>query len=504
MDTGPDAAGTDTYTAFYVPRRKPAPQSRALRDSGNVPPFPDGESQHVRGFQHSYLVTGPLLQKRSCSRSQTRCDDRPLDFLKQNTDDTDACGTSQLRALCDHPSNGPEDDHLRSSNITPLPLSNPLKSTEMWVHRFRPKRAEEVLGNEQHALYLRNWLRALELQLQDKETADPAPMNSQGGSKKQTGKCDINAPKPRGGKRPRVIREVVKTRGRKKRRLDSDDELNDFIVGSDGDEEDVPDAALLRETEDEFTFCQQTSSNIRRREALPSQPGAAPSEPDQLSTNSNRISCDTNDLHEDNAFTDTVANTLLIAGPPGCGKTAAIYACAEELGWDVFEVYPGIGRRSAANLDLLVGDVGKNHVIQVNQEYSSKRSKKEAQEAPQSLTTLFAKGRMAGAAKKKSKGISIDTEDGDCSYATHTMTVPRLPSENSSTDTHPYLPKPTASGHKPIVRQSLVLLEEVDILFKDDTSFWPAVVNLIRDCKRPVVLTCNGEFDLNEFLGACF
>ncbi|RVE69410.1 hypothetical protein OJAV_G00077670 [Oryzias javanicus] len=35
---------------------------------------------------------------------------------------------------------------------------------------------------------------------------------------------------------------------------------------------------------------------------------------------------------------DTLCNTMLIVGPTGVGKTAAVYACAQELGFKVFEV----------------------------------------------------------------------------------------------------------------------------------------------------------------------
>ena len=42
-------------------------------------------------------------------------------------------------------------------------------------------------------------------------------------------------------------------------------------------------------------------------------------------------------------------------------------------------------------------------------------------------------------------------------------------------------------------RQSLILLEEVDILFKEDTNFWPSLVTFIKSSRRPVVLTCNGQ-----------
>jgi hypothetical protein len=43
------------------------------------------------------------------------------------------------------------------------------------------------------------------------------------------------------------------------------------------------------------------------------------------------------------------------------------------------------------------------------------------------------------------------------------------------------------------VAQSIILLEEVDVLFGEDVNFWPAAIKLINKSHRPVVLTCNGN-----------
>lgn len=104
-------------------------------------------------------------------------------------------------------------------------------------------------------------------------------------------------------------------------------------------------------------------------------------------------------------------NCLLVAGPTGSGKSAAVHACAQEAGFTVFELYAGVGRRSGKDLVSAVGQLSRNHMVAGDA----------ADDAP---------------------------------------------------------------------RQSLILLDDVDVLFDDDAGFWAAVVELVRDSHRPVVLTC--------------
>jgi DNA polymerase III delta prime subunit len=252
-------------------------------------------------------------------------------------------------------------------------------------------------------MYLRNWLYTLALQL-----GPPLPEESNKRLKKKKSKTN---------KRPRVVREVPRKRLRK-------DGLDGFVVEDENDESNLSQGwEVMADTELDGS---SQSSGWRETDVL-----SASDVPERISEQ----------LH----------NTILLTGPSGSGKTAAVFACAEELGWEVFEVYPGIGRRNGANVENLVGDVGKNHLVRRKQ-----------QEAPM-VSQLSDGARSPGA--------------GDCG------------------DSGKIVVEEEVMG---TFRQSLILLEEVDLLFKDDVNFWPAVTNLIRNCRRPVICTCNGKRHKND------
>lgn len=55
-------------------------------------------------------------------------------------------------------------------------------------------------------------------------------------------------------------------------------------------------------------------------------------------------------------------------------------------------------------------------------------------------------------------------------------------------DSHIVNKQRTTSGAK---TRSLLLFEEVDVLYREDKDFWPAVLSLITRSRRPIVLTCS-------------
>jgi hypothetical protein len=172
-----------------------------------------------------------------------------------------------------------------------------------------------------------------------------------------------------------------------------------------------------------------------------------------------------------------LTNTILLSGPSGSGKSAAVYAAATELGWEVFEVYPGIGKRTGGNLMSLVGDVGKNHMVG--------KAKEDSKPSPAGVKTFF--GSTTNVVDNEegpppgSQGEPIEIDDDHPERAA--TPPPRL--RNPSISATPFRDEAK-------FRQSLILLEEVDILFDEEATFWPAVIALIAESKRPVVMTCNG------------
>ncbi|KAG6919430.1 hypothetical protein DXG01_006313 [Tephrocybe rancida] len=422
---------------LFAPRPTKAspalPSTRAVKAKDLDAPFPNKESLHVRGVQHVFSAPSLPYSRRAAhsdmsSASHTVADEPgPLNqFLVGELSSTLNLPSGTISSDPETYMNTIPDEDRKHPAITRFSTTAQTETSEhrLWVDKWRPTCAAEVLGNEENATYLRDWIRALELQLRTNDVPD------QGTSVDLRGKGKGKADPQRGTKRPRVVRAVEKRRGRKKRRVDSDDE-DDWIVHS----------------ADEFSSVAASSPPPYDRTSSPPRSSPAPKTALVAEQSSTRYTF------------DPLTNTILLAGPSGSGKTAAVYACAEELGWDVLEVYPGIGRRNGAGVDGLIGDAGKNHHVR-----KSRAGHLGALGTSEGPDNIF----------KDGKADSTDVSKGDDN-------VEPVPTNGGSSF------DPTLSN----IRQSLILLEEVDILFKEDTNFWPAVTNFIKDCRRPVICTCN-------------
>nr|XP_045622027.1 ATPase family AAA domain-containing protein 5-like [Procambarus clarkii]XP_045622028.1 ATPase family AAA domain-containing protein 5-like [Procambarus clarkii]XP_045622029.1 ATPase family AAA domain-containing protein 5-like [Procambarus clarkii] len=167
---------------------------------------------------------------------------------------------------------------------------------------------------------------------------------------------------------------------------------------------------------------------------------------------------------------DDFVNTYLLCGPPGIGKTAAVYALAAELGYKVLEVNASSRRPGRQVMSQLV-EATQSHSVANNS--SSQPSN--------TLTTMLAAKNGGSASKATSLCI-------------------REESQESSKD---------FEKRKDV---SLVLFKDIDVVFEEwDDGFLSTVNNFMATSKRPIVLTVNnaspsvfsrikGTYDKMEFV----
>ncbi|KAI1306530.1 hypothetical protein EDD11_004718 [Mortierella claussenii] len=230
---------------------------------------------------------------------------------------------------------------LQSTGLTPGTADVPidLKIGELWTEKYRPMRGADVLDNRANTEYLTQWLKGLEVAgwtLNPEENSTGANMsaNSNAGSTRKP--LDIMGTARRRRKRPR-------------RRGAAD--LDDFLVYDDADDFEDP-YGYLSEEDDGFFAAPKSLSSFGR---------LAHNGDSDLATDIVHTSGGSKTLPK--SF-DIKSNTILLSGPTGSCKTAAVYACAEECGYEVFEVSPGM-RRTGKEVLGLVGEMAENHHVHV-------------------------------------------------------------------------------------------------------------------------------------------
>ncbi|XP_075942243.1 ATPase family AAA domain-containing protein 5 [Anarhichas minor] len=221
---------------------------------------------------------------------------------------------------------------------------------------------------------------------------------------------------------------------------------------------------------------------------------------------------------------DTLCNTMLITGPTGIGKTAAVYACAQELGFKVFEVNASSQRSGRLILSQLkeatqshqVDSQGVNAhkpayfnsygtsssagplklgssprkvnsprraVSSPRKQPQSPRGAKRGGLAPTSLANFFKTGQPTTKETpntKKNEQTAASKKVLKASECVNKHKEPK-PAPTPKEKNNEEQSKKTAT--------SLILFEEVDVIFDDDWGFLAAIKTFMTTTKRPVILT---------------
>ncbi|NXL93094.1 ATAD5 protein, partial [Alectura lathami] len=216
---------------------------------------------------------------------------------------------------------------------------------------------------------------------------------------------------------------------------------------------------------------------------------------------------DKSDAEEEN----NLCNTVLITGPPGVGKTAAVYACAQELGFKIFEVNASC-QRSGRQILSQLKEATQSHQVDkkgVNahkpcffNSCSSSKSPKKMYSPKKVISPRKPPLSPKGAGLKRSLPpktlanyfkMSSRCKGSDGTVTSQEKNKGNAQSSCEEKDAQIKSMTKEAEGGEPNRKSatSLILFEEVDIIFDEDAGFLSAIKTFMATAKRPVILTTN-------------
>ncbi|EMP40191.1 ATPase family AAA domain-containing protein 5 [Chelonia mydas] len=226
-------------------------------------------------------------------------------------------------------------------------------------------------------------------------------------------------------------------------------------------------------------------------------------------------SMDSMDFKDDKSESEeenTLCNTVLITGPSGVGKTAAVYACAQELGFKIFEVNASC-QRSGRQILSQLKEATQSHQVDkqgVNahkpcffNSCSSTKSPKKINSPRKAISPrkppLSPKGtglKRRLPPKTLANYFKITSKPESNEEIVESQAKNKANTQNSLKEKVDIQTKSTnkeVGGEEPSKKNatSLILFEEVDIIFDEDAGFLSAIKTFMATAKRPVILTTN-------------
>ncbi|XP_054865778.1 ATPase family AAA domain-containing protein 5b isoform X2 [Amphiprion ocellaris] len=225
-------------------------------------------------------------------------------------------------------------------------------------------------------------------------------------------------------------------------------------------------------------------------------------------------SWDCGDFQGEAGSEEPLCNTMLITGPSGVGKTASVYACAQELGFKVFEVNCS-SQRSGRHVLSQLQEATQSHLVEMSgtdplkPAYFNNYSTSSSTNKPETLPGKPALHKNLTSTRKKKAAQNLASYRCKVKAKPATVTLVhyfkmktkanRLHLGGLSPSEKPDSKKvgDSSSGCDQTAPQnkktatSLILFEEVDVIFDDDVGFLAAIKAFMTTTKRPVILTTN-------------
>ncbi|CAF1076722.1 unnamed protein product [Brachionus calyciflorus] len=167
------------------------------------------------------------------------------------------------------------------------------------------------------------------------------------------------------------------------------------------------------------------------------------------------------------------SNAILLSGPHGSGKTSSVYTISKQLGFKVFEVNSSSLRSKTQIIQDLERVLDSHHVTTKKENLNFKMENFFKKENSKPKTNV-SNNKTQNSKKRKSNKTS-------CPYES----VIELTSDSDNSDN-----RKAGNLHK----ESLILFDEIDVVFKEDVGFLSAIYHFVKKSKKPVILTTSDDF----------
>uniref|UniRef100_A0A8C4K0K0 ATPase family AAA domain containing 5 n=1 Tax=Dromaius novaehollandiae TaxID=8790 RepID=A0A8C4K0K0_DRONO len=218
------------------------------------------------------------------------------------------------------------------------------------------------------------------------------------------------------------------------------------------------------------------------------QKGAKEDKEHQDSLDSLDFKDDKSDIEEETSL----CNTVLITGPPGVGKTAAVYACAQELGFKIFEVNASC-QRSGRQILSQLKEATQSHQVDKKGINAHKPCFFNSCSSAKSPKKIYSPKKVISPRKPP-----LSPRGAKRSLPPKTLAnYFKISSKRKNNDEIVTSQEKNKGSQESINLKTVSVCSKhiyttlVDIIFDEDAGFLNAIKTFMATAKRPVILTTN-------------
>ncbi|PRD25152.1 UNVERIFIED_CONTAM: Atad5 [Trichonephila clavipes] len=225
----------------------------------------------------------------------------------------------------------------------------------------------------------------------------------------------------------------------------------------------------------------------------------------KIKQNESDDSCDSFSADSNDSFSDDLLNSVIIVGPPGCGKTSLVFSLANDHGFKVLEVNAS-SCRSGRNINHQLKEALESYHVENTKTGNMNLDKDE----PSENTCDAMKSKERKNCNKKSvtgflqRGKNND-ENENIKNQPNVKNFFQVKSTSSAEPPNPLKNKKsfdkfnnsfTALNNTnlkgascSISAQTIILFDDIDVVFQEDEGLWSTIRSFLRISKKPVIFT---------------